>query len=173
MNPVIALVVTQQNARFSSPMGLLYLAAIYALSAAINADAADSFYGGSEHYSSAFIFQHKIASVIPERRATMPQFFGDASYKLDYQAAYEEDPHLQFNTLWLQEGQQHYDYDEGGAAIGKLFRMGVKTWYRSYRSANRESKLPDENGSGAVSNDVDYRVRLSSDKVKFQLNYEF
>jgi hypothetical protein len=143
------------------------------LSLSINSDAADSFYSSPGSQTTAFIFQHKTASVIPERPATMPQFFGDASLKLDYQAAYQEDAHLLFNTLWLQESQQYYDYDEGGAAVGKLFRIGLKTWYRSYRSANRQSNLPDENGSGAVSNDIDYRVRLSSDRVKLQFNYEF
>ena len=124
-------------------------------------------------HSVVFTFNSKEASPIPKRNYNMPRFFNADELSLQTQMAMEDDPHLQFNYLWMRQNQDHYRYSDGGAAIGRLFRMGVKTWYKSYRDSNKNSSLPNENGGGSISRDVDYRLRLSSDKVKVAFEYEF
>lgn len=120
-----------------------------------------------------FTFNSKQTTAIPERKAYIPQLISSSQFSLQSQLALENDIHLEFNYLWMRQSQDHYRYSDGGAALGRLFRMGVKTWYKNYRDSNRNVNLPNENGGGAISHDIDYRLRLSSDRVKLALEYEF
>lgn len=78
---------------------------------------------------------------------------------------------LTFNYLWMQQYQQGYRRIEGGAAIGKLLRIGAKSLYRSY-SGSGSISTSDDNFSDSVY-DLDYNLRLSGDKVKLGIEYAF
>ncbi|WP_339339317.1 hypothetical protein [uncultured Oceanicoccus sp.] len=79
---------------------------------------------------------------------------------------------LAFNYLWLQQQQQGYSQKNGGAAAGKLLRMGIKSLYKSY-SGSSSINIGDESDFVSSIHNVDYRLRLSSDKIKLGIEYEF
>lgn len=83
------------------------------------------------------------------------------------------DQDLAFNYLWMQRYQSEKHYKEGGAAAGKLVRMGVKALYKMYTGQiNYNDKLSDDDIRAPLSS-MDYRLRLSSSKVKIGVKYEF
>lgn len=83
------------------------------------------------------------------------------------------DPDLAFNYLWMQQYQSEYRHREGGAAAGKLLRMGIKTMLEVYTGhISTHDNLIENNVTGTLSN-MGYRVRLSSDNIKLRLEYEF
>lgn len=125
------------------------------------------------HQSIVFTFNNKQTTAIPQRKTNTQRFFNSDQFSLQNQLAVENAPHLEFNYLWMRQNQDHYRYSDGGAAIGRLFRMGVKTWYKNYRNSNKNVGLPNENGGGSINTNIDYRLRLSSDRVKLALEYEF
>lgn len=85
----------------------------------------------------------------------------------------EEDDDLAFNYLWMQQHQQGYKHKNGGAAFGKLLRMGVKQWYQSYRgNSSAGGNVTDEDITSTLSK-MDYRLKVSGDKVKLGVEYEF
>lgn len=124
-------------------------------------------------HSVVFTFNNKQATAIPKRKTNAPRFFNSDQFSLETQLAVSNDPHLEFNYLWMRQNQDNYRYSDGSAAIGKLLRMRMKTWYKSYRASNKNIGLPNENGGGSIGYDVDYRVRLSSNRIKLALEYEF
>ena len=79
---------------------------------------------------------------------------------------------LAFNYLWLQQQQQDYSRRDGGAAAGKLLRMGIKSLYKNY-SGNNTINTSDESDFDSSLYQFDYRLRLSGDKVKLGIEYEF
>ena len=81
------------------------------------------------------------------------------------------DNELAFNYLWMQQQQQDYKHKDGGAAIGKLLRMSIKGLYKSY-SGSTSISHGDEDVSRRISA-IDYRLRVSGDKVKLAMEYEF
>jgi hypothetical protein len=90
----------------------------------------------------------------------------------------EDDPNLRFNLAWMQQFQPGYKERRGGAAFGEMFRSYLKTAYKSYRDHNAQSMsaLPDENGSvrsRSFASDVDYNVKVTSDEVRFKVEYNF
>jgi hypothetical protein len=90
----------------------------------------------------------------------------------DAPAAQGQDRDLAFNYLWMQQYQPGYQQREGGAAVGKLLRMGVNSMYKSYTGRNLNNSNPNADIGSTYSN-VDYRVRLSGNKVKLGFKYEF
>ncbi|ARN75380.1 hypothetical protein [Oceanicoccus sagamiensis] len=87
---------------------------------------------------------------------------------------HDQEDDLAFNYLWLQQHQQGYSRREGGAAAGKLLRMGIKSLYKSYSgSGTINTNNHDDSDFKSKAADVDYRLRLSSDKVKLKVEYEF
>ncbi len=75
---------------------------------------------------------------------------------------------LAFNYLWMQQYQQDYEYKDGGAAIGKLLRMGLKSMYR-----RNNASLSSENDFSSSYSSFDYHLRLSGNKFKIGLEYDF
>ncbi|MCB1668784.1 MAG: hypothetical protein R3E73_14240 [Porticoccaceae bacterium] len=77
------------------------------------------------------------------------------------------------NHQWL---SQHQDNDaiEGGKAFSQLFKRGFKKYWDRKRETDFADKdyVPDSNGGGRV-NEMDYKVRVSSDTINFGLTYEF
>ncbi len=91
----------------------------------------------------------------------------------------EDDPNLRFNLLWMEQFRPGYQSRNGGAALGEVFRSYVKTAYKAYRARNAQSSsvLPDENGSmrskSAYSGEMDYNVKLTTDELRFKVQYSF
>lgn len=85
----------------------------------------------------------------------------------------EHEDDLAFNYLWLQQHQDDYSHADGGAAAGKMFRMGIKALYRSYYGTQATANgVAEEDFTAAISR-FDYRLRLSGDRVKLGVKYEF
>jgi len=79
------------------------------------------------------------------------------------------------NHQWL---EQHHHGDDpyiGSKVFSKLMKMGFRTYWDGVRNKHYSSAsaIPDGNGTGKVSKDVDYKIRLSGNKVKLSFEYEF
>lgn len=83
-----------------------------------------------------------------------------------------EDDELAFHYLWMQQYQENYHHRDGGAAAGKILRMGVKALYKSYVNGVIYSAQSNEDIEATIS-DLEYRLRVSGDKVKLGIEYEF
>lgn len=83
-----------------------------------------------------------------------------------------QDDDMAFHYLWMQQHQENYKYKGGGAAIGKLLRMSVKGLYKSYTHSRSATRQGGEDVSARF-DELDYRLRLSSDKVRLRVKYEF
>lgn len=79
------------------------------------------------------------------------------------------------NHQWL---EQHHHGDDpyiGSKVLSKLMKMGLRTYWDGVRNKHYSSAkaIPDSNGSGKVTEEVDYKIRLSGNKVKLSFEYEF
>jgi hypothetical protein len=81
------------------------------------------------------------------------------------------DNDLAFNYLWMQQNQQNYRQKAGGAAFGILVRRGLKSLYKTHGGSGLEAINDDDFRSDY--SDLDYRLRLSSDKIKLGIEYQF
>ncbi len=78
------------------------------------------------------------------------------------------------NHQWLEQHHHGDTPDVGSKVLSKLMKMGLKTYWDGVRNTHSSAKaIPDGNGSGKVSEDVDYKIRLSGNKVKLSFEYEF
>ncbi len=78
------------------------------------------------------------------------------------------------NHQWLLQ-QDHQDVRIGGKVVSKLVKMGFRTYWDGVRNKHyRDNKaVPTSNGNGQITQDVDYKIRLSGDKLKLSVSYEF
>lgn len=79
------------------------------------------------------------------------------------------------NHQWLE--QEHYNQELrlGNKVVSKIFKMGFKTYWNGVRNKHYSSStvIPDGDGKGKLTQDVDYKLRLSDDKVRLSLQYDF
>lgn len=80
---------------------------------------------------------------------------------------------LAFNYLWLQRYDGDYRDSQGGAALGRLLRMGVRSLYRSYnhRGVVLVTRGDDEFTTHYA--EIEYKVRLREDQVKLGIEYNY
>ena len=83
------------------------------------------------------------------------------------------DQNLAFNHLWMRQYQDDYKSRSGGSALGKLFRLGLKSAYRTYSGRNSSQYSSSKDSISSNYSDLDYRLRLSGSKVKLNIKYEF
>lgn len=77
------------------------------------------------------------------------------------------------NYQWL-KAHQNDDYILGKKVYQTLFKRGFKElWNRQRKERFKSEHVPDINGRGSVSNEVDYKLRLNSDELKVKFSYEF
>lgn len=77
------------------------------------------------------------------------------------------------NYQWL-KAHQNDDSIVGKKVYQTLFKRGLKAFWNHQRKERFKSEhIPDINGRGSVSNEVDYKLRLNSDELKVKLSYEF
>lgn len=79
------------------------------------------------------------------------------------------------NHQWLE--QHHYEMriSQGGRVLSKMIKMGFKTYWGGMRNSKFRTNnyVPDGEGIGKFSEDINYNVRMSDDKVNFTVAYEF
>ncbi len=82
--------------------------------------------------------------------------------------------HRNLNYQWL-EGHQKGEFVEGSDALQTLLKRGLGGyWNRQRKEHFHDSKrIPDLEGRGRITREVDYDLRLSSDELKIGLSYEF
>lgn len=80
-----------------------------------------------------------------------------------------DDPNLKFNRLWLEQYSEDYHHREGGAVFGYILRTTLRQWYKS-RSTEQYSSSDAEN---QYSVNMDYNLRISSDRIKIGVKYAF
>ena len=128
-------------------------------------------------------FYHQLLK-LPDDRGYLPtrSFTIIVDTEHGNQLVAEDDPNLRFNVLWMNQLKPGYQSSQGGAALGELFRSYLKTAYKAYRDYKGEAMaaLPDENGSihgnrGATNliDAMDYNIKVTSDEVRFKVQYNY
>ncbi|NHN39619.1 hypothetical protein G8764_20150 [Pseudomaricurvus alcaniphilus] len=78
------------------------------------------------------------------------------------------------NHQWLVQGT-----DDSAVVGSKVFSTLMKMGFKTYWEGNRvqfggdNRVLPNDDGDGRITDDMDYKVRFSGDKIKLSLEYEF
>jgi hypothetical protein len=108
-----------------------------------------------------------------EERSLLDHVMPELAQLNDIIASPDHEDDLAFNYLWLQSHQDGYSYRDGGSAAGKLLRMGVKALYKTHYGSSSSASPSSEEDFKSNLSDIDYRVRLSGDKVKLGIEYEF
>ena len=80
------------------------------------------------------------------------------------------------NHQWMSQ-YQHSNNVEGSKAFSRLFKRGFKKYWDQKRKTDFANKdyIPNSDGKGKVKmgGDIDYDVRVSSNKINLGLTYEF
>lgn len=79
------------------------------------------------------------------------------------------------NYQWLQQDDPDSQVQLGGQVLSTLMKMGFKTYWEGNRIELNEgdSALPNSQGNGKFTEDIDYKIRMSGDKIKFSFEYDF
>ena len=87
--------------------------------------------------------------------------------------SYTKNGPSRFNYLWMQQYQPGYESREGTAALGKMLRIGIKTFYRNYRKSDviRPGEGDDDIASSYAG--VDYKLRLNEERISLRIGYDF
>jgi len=77
------------------------------------------------------------------------------------------------NHQWLsQAGDSNIRI--GNKVLSSIMRMGFKTYWTGVRNKHYKSTaMPDGNGTGQLTEEVEYKLRLSQNKVRLVLEYDF
>lgn len=83
--------------------------------------------------------------------------------------------HRALNHQWLQQENGEDEPTVGGKVFSELVKMGFRTYWDGVRDKHYSNTkiIPNSNGDGKVSEEVEYKLRLSDDKVKLTFEYEF
>ncbi|WP_439135496.1 hypothetical protein [Pseudomaricurvus sp.] len=83
--------------------------------------------------------------------------------------------HRALNHQWLEQEHNGDDPTMGGKVLSELVKMGFRTYWDGVRDKHYSDTkiIPNSNGDGKVSEEVEYKLRLSDDKVKLTFEYEF
>lgn len=109
-------------------------------------------------------------------RGTNPQAFDNT--QLEAAAAYiraneMSASHRALNHQWLSQ-ESGGDLRLGNKVLSSIVRMGFKTYWTGIRNKHYQSSaVPDGDGNGQLSEEVEYKLRLSQDKVRLVLEYDF
>ncbi|MYM62982.1 hypothetical protein [Pseudomaricurvus sp. HS19] len=101
-----------------------------------------------------------------EQLATMAEYIRNNEMSAEQRA---------LNHQWLE--QEHYNDDirVGGKVLSYLFRMGFRTYWDGLRNKhyNNTNLVPDGDGNGQITEEVEYKLRLSEDEARLLVEYEF
>ncbi len=105
------------------------------------------------------------AGMSNEQLATMAEYIRNNEMSTQQRA---------LNHQWLE--QEHYNDDirVGGKVLSYLLRMGFRTYWDGLRNKHSSTNLvPDGDGNGQITEEVEYKLRLSEDEAKLMVEYEF
>lgn len=79
------------------------------------------------------------------------------------------------NHQWLHQMETDDGVRHGSKVLSKIFKMGFKTYWKGVKNSKFQSNnlVPNANGKGKVNSDMDYRLRISGNKLKLSLEYDF
>lgn len=79
------------------------------------------------------------------------------------------------NHQWLDHDNYTDDMRFGSKVVSQLLKMGFKTYWKDVRNKKyaNSAAVPTEEGNGKITSDVDYKFRISGDKLKLSVEYEF
>ena len=80
------------------------------------------------------------------------------------------------NYQWLEQHDNgHDDVKVGSKVLNKIMKMGFRTYWDGVRNKHYSTAkaVPDSSGNGKVTEDVEYKLRLSGNKIKLSFEYEF
>lgn len=80
---------------------------------------------------------------------------------------------VDFNQLWIQQQQPNYRHKDGGAALGSLLRMGAKAFYHNYYGGKSIAVADTEEDFNGNQANLEYRLRVSDDEMKLNIEYDF
>ena len=77
------------------------------------------------------------------------------------------------NHQWLQNYQDQ-NFVEGSKVYRTILKRSLKKfWNRQRKERFKSERVPDINGRGTISREMDYDLRFTSDELKLKLIYEF
>lgn len=133
-------------------------------------------YSGRSHSASSYpLSSHSGGAAHSDLMASDGRYLADSfQQERSVMLSSQESPNYLFNYLWVQQHQLDYDHHEGSAALGKLVRLGLKSFYQQYRG-NSGSIQPGTGEDSLVSElgGVDYKLRLNGSKVSLGIDYNF
>tara|TARA_B100000809_G_scaffold233525_2_gene250302 strand:+ start:2338 stop:2868 length:531 start_codon:yes stop_codon:yes gene_type:complete len=79
------------------------------------------------------------------------------------------------NQQWLAQHGEGADISFGGQALQKIIQQGFKTYWDALRQSTFKGNtmIPDSEGNGSFGSEMEYKLRLSDDKVKLAFEYSF
>lgn len=129
---------------------------------------------GEKDSSRSIVFNFRPSEKFIVLRNKPPRFFQyKDNHSLATQAVITHDQDLQFHRLWIQQHQDNYRSSSGGAAVGQILRMGIKSWYKSYVDSHTSTQPANADNTGLFFTELNYRLRFSSKRVKLGIDYEF
>ena len=114
-------------------------------------------------------------------------FFVDSAFGMDNQALYESAENLRNNSMgmihrrlnhqWLEQHTRPSEYVDktGGRAVNEILKMGFKTYMAQHKRSKQHPLLryTQSEGKFKFNKALDYDFRLSDDKFKLSVEYEF
>lgn len=79
------------------------------------------------------------------------------------------------NQQWLAQHGNEGQVNLGGHALQKILQIGFKTYWDSLRQTKFKAykMIPDSEGQGNFGSATQYQLRLSDDKIKLAVEYNF
>ncbi len=123
-----------------------------------------------EYYMPFGKLDERTPKIISTRALTNSQLEQDAAYIRSHSMSLEQ---RQLNHQWLDE-----DYDNdvriGTKVLSHVMKIGFRHYWEDVRQQRlSDYNLPDEDGNGRIKEDVKYKLRLSGNKLKLMLEYDF
>ena len=79
------------------------------------------------------------------------------------------------NQQWLAQQSNQSEVKIGNNALQKLLQYGFKSYWNKLRQTTFKGNtiIPDAAGKGSFNSETAYQLRLSSSKIKLQVQYSF
>ncbi|MBB5212053.1 hypothetical protein [Microbulbifer hydrolyticus] len=112
-------------------------------------------------------------------------FFIDSAFGMDNRALYESAENLRNNSMGMVQRRLNHQWLElhtrpeetqnatGGRAVNEILKMGFKTYMEQHKRSKQHPLLRYTQSGGRLNSALDYDVRLSDDKFRISVQYEF
>lgn len=112
-------------------------------------------------------------------------FFIDSAFGMDNKALFESAENLRNNSMGMVQRRLNHQWLElhtrpeetqnvtGGRAVNEILKMGFKTYMEQHKRSKQHPLLRYTQSGGRLNNALDYDFRLSDDKFRISVQYEF